>query len=189
MPAPTSAPDHRARRRATAANGQRHGRSTATATGLAQGAHSANAGGDDATDIRDYLSYLLASAHRHMRLGLAQTIAAEDVTEEQWRILQVLSDEHGRAMGDLAVQVLMNHPALTKNIDKLVGRGLVQRAPDAQDSRRVLVYISDLGLDTVGRLRPRVDAHHGALEQALGVRKVEQLKKLLQAFIEESTPR
>jgi len=136
--------------------------------------------------ISEYLAYLLASANRRMHLGLAQSIAAEEVTEEQWRILQVLSDEAGRSMGDLAALVLMNHPALTKNIDRLVGRSLVQRAADLQDSRKVLVYISDLGLETVARLRKSVDAHHGAVEGAMGPRKVEQLKKLLKQFIEES---
>jgi DNA-binding MarR family transcriptional regulator len=139
-------------------------------------------------DISEYLAFLLASAHRRMRLGLAQSIASEDVTEEQWRILQVLSDEQGRSMGELAERVLMNHPALTKNIDKLVGRSLVQRSTDASDSRKVLVYISDLGLETVGRLKKSVDGHHDAVTGALGARKTEQLKKLLKAFIDESAP-
>lgn len=137
-------------------------------------------------DLSEYLAYLLASANRRMHIGLAQSIAAEEVTEEQWRILQVLSDEQGRSMGDLAELVLMNHPALTKNIDRLVSRNLVQRAADAQDNRKVLVYISDLGLEVVSRLKISVDAHHGALEEAMGPRKVEQLKKLLKRFIEES---
>jgi DNA-binding MarR family transcriptional regulator len=137
-------------------------------------------------DISKYLAYLLASANRRMRIGLAQSIAAEEVNEEHWRILQVLSDEHGRSMGDLAEQVLLNHPALTKNIDKLVSRGLVQRAADANDNRKVLVYISDLGLETVARLKKRVDAHHDGIEEALGPRKTSQLKKLLESFIEES---
>lgn len=137
-------------------------------------------------DISEYLAYLLASAHRRMRVGLAQSIAAEDVTEEQWRILQVLSDEQGHSMGELACRVLMNHPALTKNIDRLVSRALVQRAADARDSRKVLVYISDLGLETFSRLKTQVDAHHGAVEEALGPRKTGQLKRLLKAFIEES---
>lgn len=136
-------------------------------------------------DISQYLAYLLASANRRMRIGLAQSIAAEEVTEEHWRILQVLADEQGRSMGDLAELVLLNHPALTKNIDKLVSRGLVQRAADAKDSRRVLVYITDLGLDTVSRLKKSVDAHHGQIEDALGSRKTRQLKKLLERFIEE----
>ena len=140
-------------------------------------------------DLSQYLAYLLASANRRMRLGLAQSIAAEDVTEEHWRILQVLSDEQGRSMGELAERVLLNHPALTKNIDKLVSRGLVQRAADSEDSRRVLVYISDRGIETVARLKKSVDSHHDEVEEALGQRKTLRLKRLLEEFIEESSRR
>lgn len=140
-------------------------------------------------DISQYLAYLLASAHRRMRAGLAESIADKSITEEHWRILQVLSDEQGRSMGELAERVLLNHPALTKNIDKLVSRGLVQRAADDEDSRRVLVYISDLGLEAFARLKRSVDAHHDAIEVAMGPRKTEQLKRLLERFIDESLPR
>ena len=137
-------------------------------------------------DISQYLAYLLASASRQMRLGIAQSISDEEVSEEHWRILQVLSDEQGRSMGELAELVLLNHPALTKNIDKLVSRGLVQRAADPRDSRRVLVYIADNGLETVARLKKSVDAHHDTIEEALGPRKTSQLKRLLENFIDES---
>ena len=137
-------------------------------------------------DISKYLAYLLASANRRMRIGLAHSIATEEVSEEQWRILQALSNEQGQSMGNLAEMVLLNHPALTKNIDKLVSRGLVQRAADAQDSRKVLVYISDLGLETVSRLKKSVDAHHDVIEDALGPRKTNQLKRLLESFIKET---
>ena len=139
-------------------------------------------------DLSQYLAFLLASAHRHMRIGLGQSIGDEEFNEEHWRILQVLSDEQGCSMGELAVRVLLNGPALTKNIDKLVSRGVVQRAPDAGDSRKVLVYISDLGLETVARLKQRVDAHHESIEEALGPRKTNQLKRLLESFIAESRP-
>jgi DNA-binding MarR family transcriptional regulator len=123
-------------------------------------------------DLSQYLAWLLASAHRQMKLGIAQSIADEDVNEEHWRILQVVSDEQGHSMGELAEQVLLNGPALTKNVDRLVSRGLVQRAQDAQDSRKVLVYISDRGLEMVGRLKRSVDAHHEAIEEALGLEAV-----------------
>jgi DNA-binding MarR family transcriptional regulator len=133
--------------------------------------------------ISQYLSYLLASANRRVHVGLTRSIATEEVTEEHWRILHVLSDERGRSMGDLAELVLLNSPALTKNIDKLVSKGLVQRAADAQDSRRVLVYISELGLETFARLNKTVDAHHQTMTRILGARKTEQLKRLLETFI------
>lgn len=134
-------------------------------------------------DLSQYLSFLLASANRRMRIGLTQSIGDEEFTEEHWRILQVLSDEQGRSMGELAERVLMNGPALTKNIDRLVSRGVVQRAADLNDNRKVLVFISDLGLETVARLKQRVDAHHDSLEMALGPRKTNQLKRLLENFI------
>ena len=139
-------------------------------------------------DISQYLAYLLASANRRMHIGLAFSIAPEELSEEHWRILQVLSNGKGCSMGNLAVMVLLNHPALTKNIDKLVSRGLVQRAADAYDSRKVLVYISDLGLETVSRLNKSVDAHHDVIQEALGLRKTNQLKRLLESFIKESEP-
>ena len=134
-------------------------------------------------DLSEYLAFLLAQAHRQMRQGMSQSIGDDEFTEEHWRILHVLSDEQGRSMGELAELVLLNHPALTKNIDKLVSRGLVQRAADAHDSRKVLVYISDLGLEMVARLKKSVDAHHESIEEVLGTRKTSQLKKLLESFI------
>jgi MarR family transcriptional regulator, organic hydroperoxide resistance regulator len=140
-------------------------------------------------DLSQYLAYLLASAHRHMRIGLGQSIGDEEFNEEHWRILQVLADEQGHSMGDLAERVLLNAPALTKNIDKLVSRGVVQRATDPTDNRRVRVYISDLGLETVARLKERVDAHHAQLEETLGPRKTLQLKRLLESFIARSESR
>ena len=137
-------------------------------------------------ELSDYLAFLLASAHRRMRIGLSQSIGDEAFTEEHWRILHVLSDERGRSMGELAELVLLNGPALTKNIDKLVSRGVVQRAADSGDNRKVLVFISDLGLEVIARLKERVDAHHTSIEEALGPRKTSQLKRLLESFIEES---
>lgn len=137
-------------------------------------------------ELSEYLAYLLASAHRHMRIGLSQSISDEEFTEEHWRILSVLSDERGRSMGELAELVLLNGPALTKTIDRLVSRGVVQRSADLSDNRKVLVFISDLGLEVVARLKQRVDAHHTSIEEALGPRKTSQLKRLLESFIEES---
>jgi DNA-binding MarR family transcriptional regulator len=137
-------------------------------------------------DLNDYLAFLLASAARRMRAGISQSIGDDEFTEEHWRILHVLSDEQGRSMGELAERVLLNGPALTKNIDKLVSRGVVQRAADPADSRRVLVFISDLGLDVVARLGERVDAHHASIEDTLGPRRTRELKRLLESFIAES---
>lgn len=133
----------------------------------------------DQPPITHYLAYLLAQANRQMNAQLSEALGEEGVQIEHWRILEVLSDEQGRSMGELAELVLMNHPALTKTIDRMVSNGFVHRRADAEDSRRVLVYITDHGLELVGRLKECVDQHHEALNAAVGSKKAEQLKKLL----------
>jgi DNA-binding MarR family transcriptional regulator len=136
-----------------------------------------------AEPISNYLAYLLAQANRQMSAQMERALSEEGVQTEHWRILEVLSDEQGRSMGDLATAVLMNHPALTKTLDRIVSRGLVHRRADPADSRRVLVYITDQGLELVARLRARVDEHHDVVSAAVGPRKAEQLKKLLGELI------
>ncbi|MDB5943290.1 MAG: transcriptional regulator, MarR family [Ramlibacter sp.] len=120
-------------------------------------------------------------------MGMTQSIGAQDMTEEHWRILHSLSDERGRSMGELAEEVLMNHPALTKNIDRLVAQGLVHRAADPSDNRKVLVFITDRGMVQTSLLTHGVDAHHSAIEEALGKRKTQQLKRLLEELIAGSS--
>ncbi len=84
-------------------------------------------------------------------------------------------------MGELAQLVLMNHPALTKLMDRIVSRGWVHRAADAADSRKVLVFITDAGLELAVRLRQRVAEYHDAIDT--GDRRAQQLKRLLGTLI------
>jgi DNA-binding MarR family transcriptional regulator len=139
-----------------------------------------------AEPITNYLAYLLAQANRRLTARLERELSEEGVQIEHWRILEVLSDERGRSMGELAELVLMNHPALTKTIDRMVSGALVHRRADPEDSRRVLVYISDHGLALVARLKERVDQHHEAIDNAVGSRKTEQLKRLLGELIKST---
>lgn len=133
--------------------------------------------------ISQYLAYLVAHAHRRLHVDLERSLQEEGVHVEQWRMLEVLSDRQGRSMGEIAEIVLMNHPALTKMTDKMVARGLVHRAPDPADQRRVVVYITDMGLELAERVKDRVDGQNSVLEENLGPRKTAELRKLLGQII------
>jgi DNA-binding MarR family transcriptional regulator len=137
----------------------------------------------DQPPITTSLTDLLAQANRLVNAALERLLAQEGVTVESWRVLEVLSDEQGRSMGELAQLVLMNHPALTKLTDRMVSRGWVHRAADPADSRKVLVFITDAGLELVARLRERVSDYHGAIDA--GDHRAQQLKRLLGTLIRE----
>ncbi len=137
--------------------------------------------------IADNLAYVLAQAHRGVHLKLEKQLRIEGVQVEHWRILDVLSDEKGRSMGDLAEIVLMNHPALTKMLDKMVANGLVLRSLDPNDQRRVLVFITNAGYELHQKLSAHATKFQNQFETNIGSEKLEHLKELLNEIIDETT--
>lgn len=96
-------------------------------------------------DHRMTLSHLVARVNRRIEGSLSQRLKAEGLSLEHYRILAALVEEDGRTMSDLASWAMVDPPTMTKMIDRLVASGCVFRAPDPDDRRKVLVFISDVG--------------------------------------------
>jgi DNA-binding MarR family transcriptional regulator len=139
------------------------------------------------TTLRSHLAYLLSEAEQAVNRGLAEALAAEGMTVEQWRILRALSDGHGHSMGDLAVAVLMPHPTLTKAVDRLVDDALVYRRQDEVDRRRVAVFLAERGQQVIARLDEQAEAHHRTVEAAYGAARTERLMRELGRLVESLT--
>jgi DNA-binding MarR family transcriptional regulator len=133
-----------------------------------------------------HLALLLERASRAVGERLSRSIGVDGVTSDHWRVLRLLADEAGHPMGEIAERLGMNPPTLTKLVDRMVGMSLVQRAADPEDSRRVLVYATDAGLELLHALQPRIDAHHADVRALLGERNARQLERLLDLLIAES---
>jgi DNA-binding MarR family transcriptional regulator len=134
--------------------------------------------------ITEHLAYLLAQASREINRQLEARLRQEGVPVEQWRILKVLSDGEGHSMGDLAEVVLLNHPTLTKMIDRMVSDAMVYRAQDPEDRRKVLMYISDRGRELTRRLNSLAQSQESHIVENYGNRATADLKRLLETLID-----
>jgi DNA-binding MarR family transcriptional regulator len=135
---------------------------------------------------KPHLALLLERASRAVSDRLVRDIGLDGVTSDHWRVLRHVADGEGHAMGELAEREGINPPTLTKLIDRMVGKSMVQRAADPEDSRRVLVYITDAGLELFAALQSRIDQHHASLLATLGERNARQLERLLHLLIDDS---
>ena len=133
-------------------------------------------------ELFDSLPYLLAQAHRQVHGALDRVLQEQNLPVEQWRILTLLADGRGRSMGELSRQVLMNLPATSKTIDRMVSRAMVHRKQDPEDSRRILVFITDFGIELVGRCHADVDALERSLALKLGGPRTDRLCRLLKSL-------
>ncbi|HEX2885954.1 MarR family winged helix-turn-helix transcriptional regulator [Vineibacter terrae] len=136
--------------------------------------------------ITDHLAYLLAQANREINRQLDARLRSEGVPVEQWRILKVLSDGNGRSMGDLAEAALLNHPTLTKTIDRMVSDSLVYRISDPADRRKVLIFSSDRGKALSRRLNSLALSQEAHIVNSYGGKATMELKRLLETLIERA---
>ena len=74
-------------------------------------------------------------------------------------------------------------PATSKLVDRMTEAALVQRSVDPDDHRRVILHISDFGLQKVAALERDVRDHRDRIGRAFGTERQAQLSELLQAFI------
>lgn len=139
------------------------------------------------TPLTDHLAYLLAQANREINRQLEIRLSTEGVPVEQWRILKVLSDGDGHSMGELAEAVLLNHPTLTKMVDRMVSDALVYRRQDVDDRRKVLMFISDRGKALCKRLNSLAASQEAHILENYGDKPTNDLKRLLESLIDSAS--
>ncbi len=96
---------------------------------------------------------------------------------------KVLSDGNGHSMGELADAVLLNHPTLTKMIDRMVSDALVYRVQDPKDRRKVLMFVSDRGKALCRRLNSLAVSQEEHIVESYGDKSTTELKRLLESLI------
>ncbi len=133
--------------------------------------------------MKDQLAYLIAILNRQFEADLTERLRPGGVPIEQFRILEVLDASEPRAMGEIAAQALIETPTLTKIIDKMTTEGLVYRAPDTHDRRRVLILTTPAGKALFKRLRGVASAQEKRIVEVLETEKAAELKNLLRELL------
>jgi DNA-binding MarR family transcriptional regulator len=140
---------------------------------------------DDTADgfVRDYLLYLLAAASEAASGEFHAHVRAEGLRVPEWRVLACLNDRDGAMITHLAQLALVEQSRLTKIIDQMAARGLVERRGDKDDRRRVRVWITKQGLDLAKGLVAEARAHEAELLAGLKGRDGARIKPALRSLI------
>lgn len=119
----------------------------------------------------------LLSAHARLMKQFAAEDTWQDLSMREYDVLYTLSKCRERVrIGELHRHVLLSQPALSRMVDRLVERGLIERSPDPADGRGVRLSLTDAGRDTqhqIGRRHARSVAR--ALTAELSPQELRQL--------------
>jgi len=103
------------------------------------------------------LNLFVASNFLRQRLDAA--CLAYDITGPQYNVLRILKGAHpkGHPRCEIISRMLEPAPDVTRLIDRLVAKGMVQRKVSHQDARLSVATITPRGMIALAHLQPEID--------------------------------
>lgn len=119
----------------------------------------------------------LLSAHAALTKRFAAEDIWADVTMREYDVLYTLSRcPRPQRLGELNQHVLLSQPALSRLVDRLADRGLIERRPDPADGRVVRLSLTGAGRDLqrqIGRQHAR-----GVARELTGPLSADEIRQL-----------
>ncbi|WP_036496166.1 MarR family winged helix-turn-helix transcriptional regulator [Nocardia sp. BMG111209] len=126
----------------------------------------------------------LRAAERCWLRHLDAALCARQLSADQWAMLSNLSDDSGITMTDLAARAQLPPSSATRHADSLADRGLIFRIAAAEDRRRILIGLSDLGVALVHSVRAEESRVEEELRKRIGAERHADLLRLLEQVVE-----
>lgn len=123
---------------------------------------------------------------RHLDLARRKAFAAHGIEPWEFDVLAALrraGDPYELSPGRLIRETLVTSGTMTNRVDRLVGRGFVERLPDPNDRRGVLVRLAPEGKGAVDGAFEALLAEEATLVADLPARQQEQLGSLLRGLM------
>ncbi len=114
--------------------------------------------------------------------GLVPLFKSEDISATQYNVLRILrGSPQGLPCGEIARRMVTRDPDMTRLLDRMEKRGLIERSRSNEDRRTVTTTITPAGKELLARLdEPLQDIHRKQLSH-LGQERLRTLAELLQA--------
>jgi DNA-binding MarR family transcriptional regulator len=121
---------------------------------------------DDAT-LATWRAFL--NAHARVTRRISAELAAAGLPDLAWYdLLWALHRQPGRSLrvNELAREIVLSPPAMSRFVDRLVAADCVRREPDPDDRRAQRVVLTEDGVDLLRRMWPvyaaGIEEHFGA---------------------------
>ncbi|MFT7518177.1 MAG: DNA-binding MarR family transcriptional regulator [Kiritimatiellia bacterium] len=110
-------------------------------------------------------AYRITRVARLLRRSLIAVLAGVDasLSPEQFLLIMRLAEQDGVVQGELVDPDLDDRANITRQIDALARRDLVQRLPDSKDRRKRRIYLTHSGRDLYVLLLPLVRSERDQL--------------------------
>ena len=104
-----------------------------------------------------------------------------DIYEPQFNVLRILRGAKGKPISANSIleKMIQRSSNITRIVDKLTAKGLVERTLSIDDRRKMDIVITTKGLELLKKLDKKVEALHKPMMNNLNAEEAETLKRLI----------
>ena len=129
--------------------------------------------------LDSYLPYLLNRAGSRIATSFSDRVRPLGATLQEWRVLAALREKDGRRMGDLSETTSIEVSTMTRLVDTMEKRGLVDRRRDGEDARAVLLHATPAGRRLTRRILPIAEHYETAALAGFNAAEADKLRAAL----------
>jgi DNA-binding MarR family transcriptional regulator len=131
----------------------------------------------------------LSVAANYLREQSERVVSAFDITLPQYNVLRILRGVHpdGHPRGEIAVRMLDRAPDVTRIVDRLAAKKLVQRARGGSDKRHSITRITRDGLRLLERIDVPMQQAFEEVASRLSARDCRDLSRLCELLYDLGT--
>lgn len=128
--------------------------------------------------------FLIGQARQRLMTRLDQALLeTAGITAAQSGALYYLKDNDGCLFTELSRALGLDKSAITGLVDRLAGKGLVERRSMPSDRRSMCIMLTAAGRDAAGRCLKVTREFNNAITEGLSEQEIASLSKILQKII------
>lgn len=125
--------------------------------------------------------FIIERTAKRMKQSFKKTLKDNlaDITVDQWVILQELEKEDGLSQFEIATRTFKDAPTVTRIIDILCDKKLLERLPDSGDRRKFNIFLTKAGKVKIQEVLPMAESFRETAWNGLSDQQINQLKGVL----------
>ncbi len=135
-------------------------------------------------DINDSLNSLVYKTNIILKSKLQIALKGFDITSEQWVMLNRLYQKEGYNQKELATESFKEQAAITRTLDLLEKKALIERKKSPSDRREYLIFVTTKGKTLLEDSIPNAIMYRNMLNSILSEEETDELKALLRKLCE-----
>ena len=142
----------------------------------------------DDKDLRGFdrsLPMALMRAREAVMKNFIPSLRENNMSPQQWRVIRALNEQEGLDISELAERCFLLMPSLSRIIQNLEKRDLINRVQSKKDNRRSVITLTDDGHAVFRNISPKSVERYNHITERFGYGKLELLYELLDELVEK----